>query len=193
MTITTREPGTYHVESASGATYIVYLPPENSCTEDDPPTCSCPDHTTQPSKTDCKHLRRVKLDIACGELVHPNEWPSDAELAEREPARPNNTSSPIAPVLATDGGEAVGASSSTPSNSIGTGPEITTEEPTVTDERPEEVVLDAPRDICHRISERIREIEFEIDQRRGELKDLETTLSVLEDLVPELDGNEQGG
>lgn len=192
MTITTREPGTYHVESASGATYIVHLPPESSSTEDDSPTCSCPDYTTQPSKTDCKHLRRVKLDIACGELAHPNEWPSDAVLAEREPARPNDMSSPVAPALATDGGEAVGESPSTSSTSIGVSPEIAVEEPTVTDERPGEVVLDAPRDICHRISERIREIEFEIEQRRGELKDLETTLSVFEDLVPELDGSESG-
>jgi hypothetical protein len=38
--------------------------------------------------------------------------------------------------------------------------------------------------------ERITEIEFEIEQRRDELKNLETTLSILEDLVPELDGNE---
>ncbi|WP_161606943.1 hypothetical protein [Halococcus salifodinae] len=192
MTITTHELGTYHVESASEATYIVHLPPESRSTEDDSPTCSCPDHTTQPSKTDCKHLRRVKLDIACGDLAHPNEWPSDAELAEREPARPNDTSSPVAPALATDGGEAVGATPSTSSTSIGAGPEIAVEEPTVTDEKPREVVLDAPRDLCHRISERISEIEFEIEQRRGELKDLETTLSVLEDLVPELDVSESG-
>jgi hypothetical protein len=192
MTVTTREPGTYHVESASGATYIVHFPPESSSTEDDSPTCSCPDHTTQPSKTDCKHLRRVKLDIACGELPHPNDWPSDAELAEREPARPNDMSSPMSSPVVTDGGQPLGTT--TPSStSIGASPEIATEEPTVTDESLRETELDAPRDICHRISDRITEIEFEIEQRRGELKDLETTLSVLEDLVPELDSSESGG
>ena len=191
MTVTAREPSTYHVESASGATYIVHLPPESSCTEDDSPTCSCPDHTTHSLKTDCKHLRRVKLDIACGELPHPDDWPSDADLTEREPARPNDTSQPMFSSLATDGGQALGT---TPSRtSIGASPEIATEEPTVTDESPGETELDAPRDICHRISERITEIEFEIEQRRGELKDLATTLSVLEDLVPELDSSESEG
>ncbi|EMA56647.1 hypothetical protein C451_01453 [Halococcus thailandensis JCM 13552] len=90
--------------------------------------------------------------------------------------------------VATDGGQALGTAPS--STSTGASPEIATEEPTVIDERPGEIELDAPRDICHRISERITEIEFEIEQRRGELKDLETALSILEDLVPELDGSE---
>jgi hypothetical protein len=191
MTVITRGPGTYHIESASGATYIVHFPPESSSTEDGSPTCNCPDHTTPPSETDCKHLRRVKLDIACGELAHPNDWPSDAELAEREPARPTDTSPPMPSPVATDGGQALGTAPS--STSTGSSPEIATEEPTVIDERPGKIKPDAPRDICHRISERITEIEFEIGQRRGELKDLETTLSVLEGLVPELDDSEQGG
>ena len=191
MTVTAREPSTYHIESASGATYIVHFPSESGDSAGDgEATCSCPDHANHPAESGCKHLRRVKLDIACGELPQPDDWPSDADLAEREPARPNDTSSPIAPSLATDGGRAVGASPS--STSVGASPRITTEEPTVTDERSEEAEPDAPRDICNRISERITEIEFEIEQRRGELKDLETTLAVLEDLVPELDRNESG-
>ncbi|WP_152420324.1 hypothetical protein [Halococcus thailandensis] len=188
MTVITRGPGTYHIESASGATYIVHFPPESSSTENGSPTCNCPDQTTPPSETDCKHLQRVKLDIACGEVAHPNDWPSDAELAEREPARPTDTSPPMPSPVATDGGQALGTAPS--STSTGASPEIATEEPTVIDERPGEIELDAPRDICHRISERITEIEFEIEQRRGELKDLETALSILEDLVPELDGSE---
>ena len=192
MSVTAREPSTYHVESASGAVYIVQLPSESGDSVNDAATCSCPDHANQPTESGCKHLRRVKLDIACGELPHPDDWPSDGELAEREPAHPNHTSSPVAPALATDGGEAVSTNSATSGASVGVGPELTTEEPTVTNEKPEAVGLDAPRDICHRISERIREIEFEIEQRRGELKDLETTLSVLEDLVPELDGSDSG-
>lgn len=190
MSVTAREPSTYHVESASGAVYIVQLPSESDDSADAVATCSCPDHANQPTESGCKHLQRVKLDIACGELLHPDDWPSDGELARREPTQPSDTSSPVAPALATDGGEAVSTTPPTSSTSIGTSPELATEEPTVTDERPKETEIDAPRVICHHISERIREIEFEIEQRRGELKDLETTLSVLEDLVPELDGSE---
>ena len=191
MTVTARDPSTYHVESVSGAIYIVQLPTENSTqTGTDAATCSCPDRANQPVGNGCKHLRRVKLDIACGELPHPDDWPSDAELAEREPMCSPNTSSPMTSSLATDGGQSVSASSS--STSIGASSEIAAEGPTITDERQGGIEHDAPRDICHRISERIREIELEIEQRRGELMDLKTTLAVLEDLVPELNGSEQG-
>lgn len=190
MTVFASEPGTYHIESASGAVYIVHLPSESGDSAGNGvATCSCPDHANQPAERGCKHLRRVKLDIACGELPHPNDWPSDAALAEREPAHLTYTSSAIAPSLATDGGQALDTNPS--STSISASPEIAAEQPTVTDKRPDEIEPDAPHDICHRISERIREIEFEIDQRRGELNDLETALSILEDLVPELESNEQ--
>jgi hypothetical protein len=152
MTIQALLDGRYQVIAQSGQTYFV-TPDTN--------TCSCPDPASK-----CKHLRRVKLDIAFGELPHPVDCPTDAELAAREPARapstptlPSTPTSIPAPATAVaDGGQTVEQSSP---------PETDT----------------ASVAICRAISNRIRDLEREIDCYRAELHDLQTALSVIEDIT----------
>jgi hypothetical protein len=199
VAVSTHRPGAYHVAPASGATYIVTLPTESDdLAAQDSATCTCPDHTSQTPEQGCKHLRRVRLDIAFGELPQPDDWPSDTELAEREPTRPDCNSQPAPSSVAADGGQVLATNSSgTP---VRTSPKVTVDEPTVTTSIPaedegkggEDREADTPLSIAYRISERIQEIEYEIDQRRAELKDLECCLSVLEDLVPEMGTIETG-
>jgi hypothetical protein len=141
--------GRYKVHSQSGRTYIT--DPTNS-------TCDCPDPCHDAGELGCKHLRRVKLEIACGELPHPDNCPTDAELAAREPSRglaPPHLSPPTTAVA--DGGHAV---DSTPSNAT----------------------TPAAAGICRAISDRIRDLEREIDCYQAELHDLQTALSVIEDI-----------
>lgn len=196
VTASTHKPGAYHVAAASGVGYTVTLPTEtDDLAAQDSATCTCPDHTSQTPEQGCKHLRRVKLDIAFGELPQPDDWPSDTELAEREPSRPEHSTHLAPSSVAADGGQVLATNSSgTP---VRTSPKVTADEPAVTTSIPAEGGVkrggegdeeeDTPLSIAYRISERIQEIEYEIDQRRAELKDLECCLSVLENLVPEMD------
>jgi hypothetical protein len=148
MTIRALLDGRYQVIAQSGRTYFV-IPGTN--------TCSCPDPASK-----CKHLRRVKLDIAFGELPHPDDCPTDAELEAREPARapptPPSTSTPAPATAVADGGQTVEQSSL---------PETDT----------------ASIAICRAISDRIRDLEREIDCYRAELHDFQIALSVIEDIT----------
>jgi hypothetical protein len=149
MTIKPLLDGRYNVHSQSGRTYIV-----DPITD----TCNCPDPCQVAGELGCKHVRRVKLEIAGGELPHPDDCPTDAELAAREPPRTPTTPHPSPPATAVaDGGQAV---DSTPTNAT----------------RP------AAAGICRAISDRIRDLEREIDCYQAELHDLQTALSVIEDI-----------
>jgi hypothetical protein len=142
--------GRYKVHSQSGRTYIVDLTTD---------TCDCPDPYQAAGELGCKHIRRVKLEIAVGELPHPDDCPTDAELVAREPPRTPTTPHPSPPATAVaDGGHAVDAG---PDN----GPTL------------------AAAGICRAISDRIRDLERDIDCYRAELHDLETALSVIEDVT----------
>lgn len=151
MTIQPLLDGRYKVHSQSGQTYVV--DPTNS-------TCDCPDPCHDTGDRGCKHIRRVRLEIAVGELPHPDDCPTDAELAAREPPRTPATPHPSPPATAVaDGGQTV---ESTPHN--------TTEPP-------------AAAGICRAISDRIHDLEREIDCYKAELNDLQTALSVIEDVT----------
>jgi hypothetical protein len=142
MTIRALLDGRYQVIAQSGQTYFVDLTSG---------TCSCPDLAPK-----CKHLRRVKLDIACGELPHPDECPTDADLAASEPSRTLSTPTPATPLA--DGGQ-----------------------PADTDHESETVQPSLV--ICRAISDRIQDLEREIDCSRAELHDLQTALAVIEDVT----------
>jgi hypothetical protein len=150
MTIQALLDGRYQVTTQSGQTYFVTLGTD---------TCSCPDPAPR-----CKHLRRVELDIAFGELPHPDDCPTDAELEAREPVHaPPTPTSPATPTP-------------TPATAVADGGQtLETSSPPVTDT--------ASVAICRAISDRIQDLEHEIDCYRAELHDLETALSVIEDVT----------
>lgn len=60
MTVRPLPDGRYAVESASGATYVVDM---------ESWTCTCPDHAIRGVR--CKHVRRVALEIAAGDVPAP--------------------------------------------------------------------------------------------------------------------------
>lgn len=191
MTITACGPGEYLVESASGATYAVDLLPQSETDRTLTAHCTCPDYTDQEPADGCKHLRRVKLDVAFGGLRHPNDWPTDDDLAEREPPRPTDqqeTATASLP-LAADGGQVPPLFGSNDDDSRTAridhhdDPNSSLNTATVVDEAPFDADLDTSRGICYRISERIRGLNHEIDRQQAELRDLKTALSVFEDLI----------
>lgn len=200
MTITACSPGAYLVESASGATYAVDLAPHPDTNKAQTTHCTCPDYTDREPAGGCKHLRRVKLDVAFGELRHPNDWPTDDDLAEREPSHPDDQQETAPVPLAADGGQVETHSGSDDTSSAAStdrhsNPDHALSTPTVTDEAPLDTDLDTSRDICYRISERIQGLNHEIDCRRAELRDLKTALSIFEELTetsePPIDHLEQ--
>lgn len=146
MTIRALLDGHYEIHSQSGRTYRV--DPTNW-------TCTCPD-----SHHGCKHVRRVKLDIACGELPHPDDCPTDDNLAAREPPRAPSTPTQTPPpaTAVADGGQTI---ETMPESETGT----------------------ASVAICRAISDRIRDLEREIDCYQAELHDLQTALAVIEDVT----------
>ncbi|WP_152420306.1 hypothetical protein [Halococcus thailandensis] len=188
MTITACSPGAYLVESASGATYAVDLAPHPDTNRAQTTHCTCPDYTDREPAGGCKHLRRVKLDVAFGELRHPNDWPTDDDLAEREPSRPDDQQETAPVPLAADGGQVPPLSGSDDTSSAAStdrhsNPNSLPDASPISDEAPLDTDLDTSRDMCYRISERIQGLNHEIDRRRGELRDLKTALSVFEELT----------
>jgi hypothetical protein len=196
-------PGVYEVGSASGATYLVELGlgpdpapggvgvtgagehPRGSTAAE---SCVCPDYEKRPSELGCKHLRRVKLDVATGELPHPEDWPSEASLAACELTRPGVEPSSRPPAVSTDGGVVHAGSGASRSPEVdgpradesagsapaGSAPADDTE---VTG-----TVVDPP-EFVRRIGDRIEDIERELERRQAELEDLRTALAVLENLT----------
>jgi hypothetical protein len=124
-------------------------------------TCSCLDWQKREPDGGCKHIRRVDMEIEAGDVPRPDgRLPQSTATTEAEsPGRATSTeasSSATPPPIATDGG---------------------LHQNTDGDER--------FRTCMNRIADRTRTLEAEIDQRRAELKDLECTLSVIEDFLPE--------
>jgi hypothetical protein len=188
MTITACGPEAYLVESASGATYAVDLTPHPDANRTHTAHCTCPDYTDREPAGGCKHLRCVKLDVAFGELRHPNDWPTDDDLAEREPSHPDDLQETAPAPLAADGGQLKTLSGadddgSTVSTELSGNPALALNPSTAIDEAPLESDFDTSRGICYRISERIRRLNHAIDCRRAELRDLKTALSVFEELT----------
>jgi hypothetical protein len=186
MNTTTHGPGIYRVESQSGAAYIVDLPSRtDDATDRSSATCTCPDYRTSTQEDDCKHIRCVKLDVAFGNLPQPEETPTEDDQLEHEAVTPTGSAQPGTASVATDGGAvksegnpANGRKSNIPSTDAPespSGPEIKSTVPNPTTQE----------SIYQQIATRIREIEAEIDQRRAELQDLETTLSVFKEFQEE--------
>lgn len=186
MNIATHGPGIYRVESQSGAAYIVDLPSRiDDATDRSSATCTCPDYKTSTQDDDCKHIRCVKLDIAFGSLPEPEETPTKDDHVEHEAVTPTDGVQPRTASVATDGGavksegdSANGRKSNAPSTDAPESPAGSEAEGTVPSPATQE-------NIYQQIATRVREIETEIDQRRAELQDLETTLSIFEEFQEE--------
>ena len=171
MSIAPLGTGVYRVLSQSGETYLVDLPtggdeaPNRSSA-----TCTCPDYGKGTQGDDCKHIRRVKLDIVFSRLPGP-ETAIDKINAVDDGPDPSGPTSPLEGAsLATDGGAIQSGSTqgdgASPSPHTPAGPEVSS---------------NTPSSVYHQIAERIKEIEAEVDRYHAELQELETALSVFDE------------
>lgn len=159
--------GIYHVHSQSDETYLVDLPGEyDEVSDRSSATCTCPDYEKGTQGDDCKHIRRVKLDIAFGRLPRPAT--SVDETSGLDLAESTTLSEDVS--LAADGGTVQNITT----HGNGTSPSPSTPASS-------EVGSGAPNGVYQQIAERINEIEAELDRHRAELKELETALSVFEE------------
>lgn len=184
MSVAARGPGIYRVESQSDTAYIVDLPSQMDETSDrSSATCTCPDYETNTQENNCKHIRRVKLDIAFGELPAPEETSTEVIHSDHEPAPSEATSRSEAASVATDGGEVKSADGAGDDSGAGGASADTPSSPGIENASSEPVTRNG---VYHQIAERIREIEAEVDRHRAELRDLETALAVLEEYSEEV-------
>lgn len=182
MNITAHGPGIYRVESQSGAAYIVDLPLRtDDATDRSSATCTCPDYRRSTQEECCKHIQCVKLDVAFGRLPKPEETPTDDSRTEHEAMTPADDVQSATASVATDGGAIRNGASSANGSRSNIPSADSPQTPSGSDKN---AVPDSTtqEDIYQRIATRIHEIEAKIDQHRDELQDLETTLSVLEEL-----------
>lgn len=168
MIVTTRGPGIYRVKSQSGTAYIVDLPTQSEQDNNrSSATCTCPDYETSGQADRCKHIRRVRLDIAAGELRAPDKPAIEDSQDENKPLPAESVSSPKSSI-ATDGGKVATTAQSMSETAF---------------DMSVDTLQPAPRyDLYQRIATRVREIESTIKERQTELRELEGILSTLEGL-----------
>ena len=162
--------GIYRVRSQSGNAYIVDLPskkenPDGRTTA----TCTCRDYEGSKQGDHCKHIRRVKLDVAFDQLPRPEipdvEIDSSSQTHATDPGAHSGAAS-----LATDGGGVEAASNHGGANG-----------PTPTSPPTPDITTENPQEAYAEIAARINRIEAEVDRHQGELRELESALEVLED------------
>ena len=170
MSITPHGTGIYRIRSQSGGTYLVDLPAEEGETPSrSSATCTCPDYESRKQGDSCKHIRRVKLDIAFEGLPRPETPASRNSRVDSGPNSSEPASYSEEVPLATDGGAV--ESDTIQRNGTDLSPSATAPE----------VDSDTHDDVYRQIAERISEIEAELNRHQAELKELETALSVFEE------------
>lgn len=167
MNIVPHGDGVYRVRSQSGNAYIVDLPAtETKPNERTTATCTCRDYERSKQGDHCKHIRRVKLDIAFGQLPRPEKPAGEIDNSSRAlgPPGPGTHSGPASVV--TDGGGAKAASEQ------GTSDGPAPESPPSPD-----LPNESRKEAYRRIADRIDEIETEVAHHQAELDELEQALS----------------